>query len=161
METPNDREVAEFFLLGCGCGLTETADVVAWADDLIQKREKPAQWLLELSLSTGKAPHALVELLREVPGEAKPFLPIRMLLARMRDAFALGKASGSGLAHTLLTMAIDKVLPPEMETDAYVAHDRYELVAEGYCTKEEADAELREILARHAASNVFAPRGAA
>jgi hypothetical protein len=51
--------------------LIEPAKIVAWADALIAESELPAPWMIDLSLVDKSDPHAVLVLLRQVPGEPK------------------------------------------------------------------------------------------
>jgi hypothetical protein len=50
----DDATVAAVFRAALSLGIATPADLVPWADEQVMKRERPAEWILELSLSAGR-----------------------------------------------------------------------------------------------------------
>jgi hypothetical protein len=63
------RVLADFALYALRFKLVEPTNIVLWADALVADSECPAPWMIDLSLVDRSDPHAMLVLLRQVPGE--------------------------------------------------------------------------------------------
>ena len=72
--------MAEFFRLALLTGLCEPAVVAHWAESIVIAEPVPHIAFIELCIAGSQPAIAVAALLVEVPGQASPKLPARMLL---------------------------------------------------------------------------------
>lgn len=72
--------MAEFFRLGLLIGLCEPATAVRWADSIVAAEPSPHSAFIELCIASSQPVNTVITLLDDVPGQATPDLPARMLL---------------------------------------------------------------------------------
>lgn len=80
---PSLKHYADYFSMGFALGLCSHAEIVAWADQLIEHEDYPQYWMIELSTSVGQHPSDVVHLLDSVSGVKNIEFSLRLLIAKL------------------------------------------------------------------------------
>ena len=75
---PNQKDFAEFALLGLRFRILTPAAVIAWADGIIAQTDNPAAWVIELAMATADT---IEDELKRVPGKGQIGLSLHLFLA--------------------------------------------------------------------------------
>ncbi len=130
-------------------GVVQTADVVQWADDWIERLETPPDALLEVSLN-GKRLNDLIHSLGVV---ADPqFSPESVeLLCRLLHKHLVQKPDElHRVVHLLYRATVQGVLPDTFAHEVYRLDDFFDLAVQGsYGTVDDLYSETVEILERY------------
>jgi hypothetical protein len=79
MET-DDATVAALFRAGLSLGIATPADLVPWADEQVLARERPAEWIMDLSLGRAVPASEVSERLRDVVWNVDPNRVFRLIV---------------------------------------------------------------------------------
>jgi len=77
---PTRKDMAEFFRLGLLAGRCEPPAVARWEDSIVAVESSPHIAFIELCIAASQPASSVQTLLDDVPGQATPELPARMLL---------------------------------------------------------------------------------
>lgn len=80
---PSLKHYADYFWMGFELNLCSHAEIINWADKLIQESEHPQDWMIELSTSAAKHPLDVTHLLYSIPGEQNLEISLRLLIAKL------------------------------------------------------------------------------
>lgn len=152
---PGQKEDAETLRVALGIGFATVADVVAWADGVIEADPRPDWAILDVSLGGGRAPHEMTTLLRDVAGEADHVRVMRRILARLLRALDADPSAGERIAGRLYRLASAGELPEEhFGWDPYSLDDAFELARiPAHGTMDDALRALHAYLVEHAAAD--------
>jgi len=133
-------------------GTRTVADVIAWADSVIEVDPQPDMAVIEVATSGRRQAADVSALLRNVAGECDPVVVLRRSMSDLRRALANDQSRGPQIARWLYELATNGDLPEsEFGVDAYMLEDRFALASSGtFGTYESAVKELDAYLAQHA-----------
>ena len=90
--TPTDKDLAEFALLGLDYKFLGLPTLVAWGDEVIETRDDPPTWALDLSMAVSEeAAQSVLSQMRWLRGDLTPLIPERLLVALMKRDWQNGK----------------------------------------------------------------------
>ncbi len=98
----SEKDLAEFALLGLKYKLLRLEQIVAWVDELIDERDNPPTWAIELAMASDA--ETAGSILRWIRGDVTPDLPAKLiggLLLRRRDCGALNWRDVTGFVSDL------------------------------------------------------------
>ena len=149
---PGQKEQAEVLRHGLMAGTLTVADVIAWADSVIETDPQPDIAVIEVATSARRQAADVSSLLRNVAGECDPVVVLRRSMSDLRLALATNPSRGPQIARWLYQLATNGELPEsEFGIDAYMLEDWFALASSGtFGTHEGAVKELDAYLAQHA-----------
>lgn len=74
---------ADYLSIGLRLGLCSVDEMIAWADRLIEERDSPSDWMIDLSTSSAKHLLDIIRLLELVPGTEDLEIAFRLLIAKL------------------------------------------------------------------------------
>jgi hypothetical protein len=128
---PTRKDIAEFFRLGLLAGVCEPALVAQWAESIVAADLHPHIAFIELCISGSQSTGIIQRLLADVPNQATPDLPVRMLLGHASRLVATHIFSPEELLLRLYRIANLETFPEHiyfefvrLEDDLSLAQDR-------------------------------------
>ena len=136
------RVLADFALYALRFKLIEAAKIVAWADALIAESELPAPWMIDLSLVDKSDPHAVLVLLRQVPGEPNLQESLGLLNGLVSREWRNGRLTIGEVRGIGWMLYMDNVERPDFSKWGVVVECQGEELDAGYLS----EAELRGVI---------------
>lgn len=131
-------------------GLIEKADVIRWADAVIQSEASPAAWVLDVSLSANESNDAIAARLKDVVDGIDVTAPAHNALERFAQTFRSGQLAPLDAAQKLVLWANIARVPYETRAEAFEVKFIAEDVADGlYGSSDDVTAAIERFLARH------------
>jgi hypothetical protein len=127
---PQEAEIKRLQLLA---GLVSVAEVVAWADELIEKSDLPETWMMDLSMSSHAHVEDVIAQLDTLSAGCDHLAAIRIILGQMYRILLHDRGPARQFAKVLFQLAVDHFfdLPPDLGfccgTD-----DSFDLAEHGY-----------------------------
>jgi hypothetical protein len=144
------KEVAEVYRLGVLTGFFDVADVVVWADFMIESEDHPDYGIIEASLSGSKRPEDISVHLKAVKGNIDFTVPPKILMGLMSKQLDRSPDQALKFAQILYSLAAGSELPQEEAEVADRFDDAIYLAKSGtYGSVEEVGRELAEFLKRY------------
>ena len=145
---PNQRDLAEFALLGLRFRIPATASVVEWADGIVAAGDASPSWVIDLALAK---PNTVEDALKRVPGETQADLPIRLFLALVRRRWQSGRLSIGDVRGIGWLLHCESALPtPDGQSDWGVCLEvEGEELDEGWRTEADLCISIDEKLAEY------------
>ena len=136
------RVLADFALYALRFKLIEAAKIVSWADALIAESEFPAPWMIDVSLVDKSDAHAILVLLRQVPGEPKLQDSLALLSALVLREWRSGRLTIGEVRGIGWVLYMDNVERPDSSKWGVVVECQGEELDAGYLS----EAELRGVI---------------
>jgi hypothetical protein len=153
------REQAEYLRLALAMGLISPDAVVVWADRVIDATDDPPIEVIEVSLSGGRSPVEVMDLLRLVPGAgdlgAAAHRALGLLRRRVRD----GSVPSDRAAEMLWAYSNWATVPEDERLWAVNLTDAVECLHLGYGTPDTVRSEILAFLDQHATVPSDEPSG--
>ena len=83
MKKPTIKHYADYFAMGLQLGICSHAELIAWADKLIEKTDRPSDWTIDLSTSFQKHKLDVVRILNSVSGVPDLEVSFLLLIAKL------------------------------------------------------------------------------
>lgn len=127
--TPTDRDLAEFVLLGLEFKLFGLPQIVAWGDEVIETRDDPPTWALDLSMADKEeAALAVFKDMHWIRGDLTPLMPQRLLLALMKRDWMSGKLQWQQVWWPLWDLIPEPSCRGLSFVDVELIHELYDLI---------------------------------
>ena len=141
---PTLKDIAEFFRLALVANVCDQAMVVRWVDHVIVSEGSVPFVFFDLSTSWSQPVSTMTSLLRDVPGQPAPNVPVYMLLGHCYTLVRSGNVPATQLLARLYKMAVPEHFPETvyhalltMEDELWLACDKVygavEEVAARFC----------------------------
>lgn len=92
---------ADYFLYGIEVGILDFNEAISWADSVIEESAEPDGEIIDLALSRPRGRNGVMEALAAIPGERRPQVAGKLLLAELRDRLSSGKELKAISRHAL------------------------------------------------------------
>lgn len=90
--TPTEKDIAEFVVLALKYKFLGLPQIVAWGDEVIETRDEPPIWALDLSMANNlEVAQAVLRQMHWMRGDLTPLMPKRLLVALMKRDWQSGK----------------------------------------------------------------------
>jgi len=124
---------AHVFAKALELGLSDVAEVVAWADARLLREDRPPVMLCDASLARGRDPQDVAAILRHCPGTPNESEVGRLLTAFLRDRLRAYPGEVGRIAEILYRLAIAEAIEsPRLSEVALWAWDALDLAEAGY-----------------------------
>jgi len=80
---PSYKHFADYFSMGLSLNICSQAEVIIWADSLIQEIDYPSIWIIDLSTSKSKSKKDVLLTLNSVSGRRNAEISFRLLIAKL------------------------------------------------------------------------------
>jgi hypothetical protein len=128
---PTRKDTAEFFRLSLLAGLCEPSSVARWADSIVAAERSPHIAFIELCIAASQPASSVQTLLDDVPGQATPELPVRMLLGYSSRLVSARAFTPEQLLLRLYGIASLETFPERIYFQLVTLEDDYSLVRDG------------------------------
>ena len=152
MTVNHQKAEAEGLRIALMAGLVRPAEVVEWADRIIEREDNPDAAVIEVALAAHRSINEIAGLLEEIPGEADRTMALRTLLRGLLIALEGNPLSAEPIAQKLYRLARTGEWPEEeFGSEAFWLDDTFELIREGTYrgSFEDAVKDLRDYLRRN------------
>ena len=143
---------ADALRIGLSTGIYTVADVIRWADRLIETRNAPHPAIFALSLAVNEPSANVVSRLFDVPGEAEHTEVLRFLLRDLHRRLDDDPSSAEWIAQSLYRLASSTDWPEdELGAEALYLDDAFELLRTSIYrgSHDDAVSDLREYLRKN------------
>ena len=118
--------------IGLSVGVYTVADVIRWADTIIETRNAPHPAIIAVSLAVNEASQDVSNRLFDVPGEIDHTEALRYVLRDLRHKLDEDPSSAESIARRLYQFASSTFWPEdELGSEAYHLDDAFELLRSG------------------------------
>ncbi len=142
---PTWRNYADYFSMGLLLGLFTQAEVVCWADSLIEGSDRPEEWIIELSTSENRHPLDVIHLLDAVPGARNLDVSFKLLVAKLATLYPTILPKHSQLLGKLYQLTHDEI-SDDLKSYIYLIDCDLDFVEEGYGDWSVIQADYEEFL---------------
>jgi hypothetical protein len=113
------REQAEELRLALAMGLIEKADVIRWADAIVEAEANPPPWIFDVSLASNESSDAVATRLRDVADGIDLTVPTQEALDRFARVFRSSKLAPLDAAEKLMLWVNSAQLSHETRAEAF------------------------------------------
>ena len=147
------REQAEELRLALAMGLIAKADVISWADAVIQSEANPPTWVFDVSLASNESEDGVASRLRDIVAGIDVTVPTQKALERFAQTFRSGKLAPLDASRKLMLWVNSAQLPYETRAEAFTVKFVAEDVADGiYGSLSDVTDAIDRFLTRHDAA---------
>jgi len=152
---PSLKHYADYFSICLYLNLCSLAEIIDWADKLIEESNHPEEWMIELSTSAYKHPLDVMHLLDFIPGEQDLEISFRLVIAKLGKVYPIllpdngrfAKAEHSKLLRSLYHLVLDNSPSDELRGAIYQIDLDLDYVEQGYGDWSVIQQDYEELLA--------------
>lgn len=152
---PSLKHYADYFSIGLYLNLCSLAEIIDWADKLIEESNHPEDWMIELSTSAYKHPLDVMHLLDFIPGEQDLEISFRLVIAKLGKVYPIllpdngrfAKLEHSKLLRSLYHLILDNSPLEELRGAIYQIDLDLDYVEQGYGDWSVIQQDYEELLA--------------
>jgi hypothetical protein len=146
----NACEQAEAFRLLLIMGVASKREIIAWADDRIERDANPPEWLLDLSLAVNRHDDMIESMLRDLPCEGDWTAAAYSAIERFAEAFRSESIPAQTAAQMLRRWAASACVNQDDRTQAMIPTWMADEVEYGYTSDQDVIEALNDSLAHFA-----------
>ncbi|AFY43573.1 hypothetical protein [Nostoc sp. PCC 7107] len=137
---PSLKHYADYLRMAFELNLCSQAEIIDWADKLIEEYDHLENWMIELSTSVDKHLLDIIHLLDFIPGEQDLEISLRLLIAKLGKIYPTlelennrcAKPEHSKLLRSLYHLVLDNSCFEELRRAIYQIDMDLDYVEQGY-----------------------------
>ncbi|MBD2533458.1 hypothetical protein H6G97_29410 [Nostoc flagelliforme FACHB-838] len=152
---PTLKHYADYWLMGQASKLCSHAEIIAWADQLLEESDHPADWMIELSTSQDKHLLDVIHLLDCIPGERDFEVSFRLLIAKLGVVYPIVLPENGRFAQPEHSQLFSKLyflinkhneLSDDLQKCIYQIYSDLDDIEQGYCDWSVIQQDYEELL---------------
>ncbi|OCQ97141.1 hypothetical protein BCD64_16300 [Nostoc sp. MBR 210] len=152
---PSLKHYADYVRMAFELNLCSLAEIIDWADKLIEEYDHPENWMIELSTSAYKHPLDVIHLLYLIPGEPDLDISLKLLIAKLGQIYPIllpdngrfAKPVHSKLLRSLYHFILDYSVSDQLRGAIYQIDMDLDYVEQGYGDWSVIQQDYEELLA--------------